>query len=86
MPKVLLIQPSIYSPRTNEVVKSKRLHLPGLALPLIACMPNAVTFSVFVISLVLVNIEVILEEKELIAKHGQDYLNYARTTPRWIFF
>lgn len=48
------------------------------------CMPNALTLVVFIISFVLVNIEVALEEIELKSKHGQKYIEYSKKTPKWI--
>jgi len=38
MPKIILIQASLYDEQTKQVCKGKRNYLPGLALPLIAAL------------------------------------------------
>ena len=38
MPKIALIQPTQYLDKSNKLCKQKRIHLPGLALPLLAAM------------------------------------------------
>ncbi len=50
------------------------------------CMPNAITFAVFSIGFVLIQIEALLEEKELFLKHGDEYKKYCNETGRWIIF
>jgi len=56
----------------------------GLMLSTFLCMPNAITFTVFVVALILINIEALLEESELKNKHGNDYNDYCKKTRRWI--
>ena len=41
MPKIILIQPSQYDAKTGELLKYKRLLLPGLTLPLLAALTPA---------------------------------------------
>lgn len=50
------------------------------------CMPNAITFAVFSIGFVLIQIEALLEEKELHLKHGDQYKKYCHETGRWLKF
>lgn len=60
------------------------LGLIGLMLSTFLCMPNCITFTIFVVSLVLINIEAFLEEKELKSKHGDSYIDYCNKTRRWL--
>jgi protein-S-isoprenylcysteine O-methyltransferase Ste14 len=50
------------------------------------CMPNAITFAVFSNGFVLIQIEALLEEKELHLKHGDQYKKYCHETGRWLKF
>jgi protein-S-isoprenylcysteine O-methyltransferase Ste14 len=47
-------------------------------------IPNAVTLLIFVLIVVLINIQVRLEEEYLKSSHGEDYVRYQRTVARWI--
>ncbi len=60
------------------------LGLMGLMFSNFLCMPNAITFAVFTVAFILINIEALLEEKELLTKHGLSYEDFCKKTRRWI--
>lgn len=48
--------------------------------------PTILFLFILVISWILITIQVRLEEQFLRTQHGQDYDNYLKLVPRWIFF
>lgn len=47
-------------------------------------IPNAVSFSAMLITIIVINVQVRMEEEFLEKTHGQDYLDYKKNVRRWI--
>jgi protein-S-isoprenylcysteine O-methyltransferase Ste14 len=48
-------------------------------------LPNALTFAMACLIVLLLDVRVRREEEYLLASHGEAYEAYCRRTPRWIF-
>jgi protein-S-isoprenylcysteine O-methyltransferase Ste14 len=78
--KTQLVQTGIYRISRNPIFFGMMVTLFGLFL----VIPNAVTLLIFVLIVVLINIQVRLEEEHLKSSHGEEYVRYQRTVGRWI--
>lgn len=78
--KTKLVQTGVYRVSRNPIFLGMMVTLFGLFL----VIPNAVTLLIFVLIVVLINIQVRLEEEYLKSSHGEDYVRYQRTVGRWI--
>lgn len=78
--KTTLVQGGVFRISRNPIFLGIMITLLGLFL----MIPNAVTLLIFVLALVLINIQVRLEEEYLKTMHGDDYVGYTRRVPRWI--
>lgn len=47
-------------------------------------IPNAISFSAMVITIIVINVQVRMEEEFLEKTHAQDYLDYKKNVRRWI--
>lgn len=47
-------------------------------------VPNAISFSAMLITIIVINVQVRMEEEFLEKVHGQEYLNYKSKVRRWI--
>jgi len=75
-----LVQTGVFNISRNPIFLGIIVTLFGLLL----AVPNAITLLVFVLGVVLVNIQVRLEEGHLKTIHGADYAGYSRRVRRWI--
>ena len=78
--KTNLVQTGVYRISRNPIFFGMMITLFGLFL----VIPNAVTLVIFVLIVVLINIQVRLEEEYLKSSHGEEYVRYQRTVGRWI--
>lgn len=78
--KTPLIRRGLFQISRNPVFLGMRLTLFGFFLVL----PNAVTFAVFLVGDVLMQIQVRLEEEFLITSHGKEYSDYRAVVRRWV--
>ena len=78
--KTPLVRTGVFRISRNPIFLSMMVTLFGLFL----VIPNAVTFLVFVLGMVVINIQVRLEEEFLKTTHGDDYVSYTRQVRRWI--
>jgi len=78
--KTQLVQTGMYRISRNPIFFGMMVTLFGLFL----VIPNAVTLLIFVLIVVLINIQVRLEEEYLKSSHGEEYVRYQRTVGRWI--
>lgn len=78
--KTKLVQTGVYRISRNPIFLGMMVTLFGLFL----VIPNAVTLLIFVLIVVLINIQVRLEEEYLKTSHGDEYIRYQRTVGRWI--
>lgn len=78
--KTNLVQTGVFKLSRNPIFTGLMITLSGLLLVL----PNVVTLLVFVLGVVLINIQVRLEEEHLTRMHGDDYIAYCRRVRRWI--
>ena len=78
--KTKLVQTGVYRISRNPIFFGMMVTLFGLFL----VIPNAVTLVIFVLIVVLINIQVRLEEEYLKGSHGEEYMRYQRTVARWI--
>jgi len=70
----------LFSVSRNPVFLGMLLTLAGVFL----IIPNAITLLVFVVSTLLFQVQVRLEEEYLRNTHGENYLQYCQKTGRWI--
>jgi protein-S-isoprenylcysteine O-methyltransferase Ste14 len=54
------------------------------ALAFFLVLPNAMTFAIAMLALVLLQIRVRVEERWLLAAHGEPFRSYCERTPRWL--
>lgn len=47
-------------------------------------LPNMVTFTIANLAVFIFQVRIRIEEQHLVGLHGQAYLDYQRTTPRWL--
>jgi protein-S-isoprenylcysteine O-methyltransferase Ste14 len=75
-----LIQTGVYRTSRNPIY----LGLMTTLLGLFCVIPNFSTLMVFLLGVVLINIQVRLEEEYLKTTHGDEYAAYAQQVSRWI--
>src|SRR5687767_5871133 len=75
-----LVQAGVFGFSRNPIFLGMMFTLLGPFLVL----PNAFTLLVFVLGVVLINIQVRLEEEFLSRTHGEDYASYCRRVRRWL--
>ncbi len=78
--KTPLVRRGIFGFSRNPIFLGMNLTLMGLFI----IIPNALTLLVFVMGVVLIQIQVRLEEEFLARTHGEDYVEYRRQVRRWI--
>ena len=78
--KTKLVQAGLFRISRNPIFLGIMVTLLGLLL----VMPNAITLLIFVLGVVLINIQVRLEEEYLKKTHGDEYLRYTQLVRRWI--
>jgi len=69
----------LFSVSRNPVFLGTLITLAGIFL----ILPNAITLLVFVVSTLLFQVQVRLEEEYLKNTHGDNYVNYCKGTGRW---
>jgi len=69
----------LFSVSRNPVFLGMLITLAGIFL----ILPNAITLLVFVVSTLLFQVQVRLEEEYLKNNHGESYVNYCKGTGRW---
>ena len=75
-----LVQTGVFRISRNPIFLGIMVTLMALFL----VMPNAITLLVFVLGVVVINIQVRLEEEFLKTTHGDQYVVYTRRVRRWI--
>jgi protein-S-isoprenylcysteine O-methyltransferase Ste14 len=75
-----LIEGGVFAFSRNPIFLGMRVSMLGLFL----CLPNALTFAAFVLSEVLLQVQVRLEEEHLTRLHGQAYRAYQGRVRRWL--
>lgn len=75
-----LITDGIFQNSRNPIFFGMRLSLLGLFLVL----PNALTFLLWLLGDVLLQVQVFLEEEYLLENHGENYESYLQKVRRWI--
>ena len=75
-----LVQTGVFRISRNPIFLGIMVTLMGLFL----VMPNAITLLVFVLGVVVINIQVRLEEEFLKTTHGDEYVVYTGQVRRWI--
>ena len=78
--KTKLVQTGVFRISRNPIFLGIFVTLFGLFL----VIPNAVTLLIFVLAVVVINIQVRLEEEYLTTIQGKEYVLYQRTVGRWI--
>jgi protein-S-isoprenylcysteine O-methyltransferase Ste14 len=78
--KTELVRHGMYRWSRNPIFLGMRATSLGFFLVL----PNAATFAALLLSEVLVQIQVRLEEEHLTGLHGDEYREYCQLTPRWL--
>jgi protein-S-isoprenylcysteine O-methyltransferase Ste14 len=78
--KTTLVNTGVFRISRNPIYFGMILTLIGLLL----VIPNAFTLLIFVMGVVLINIQVRLEEEYLKTSHGEEYVRYQQTVGRWI--
>jgi protein-S-isoprenylcysteine O-methyltransferase Ste14 len=78
--KTALVQTGLFRISRNPIFLGIMVTLLGLFL----VTPNAITVSMLVLGVVLINIQVRLEEEHLKTTHGDEYVRYTQLVRRWI--
>ncbi len=74
-----LITKGVFRISRNPIFLGMRLNLAGLFL----ILPNALTFGLWLLGDVLLQIQVFLEEEYLLETHGEPYQKYCQQVRRW---
>lgn len=75
-----LVRRGVYGRSRNPIFLGMRANLLGLFLVL----PNAITFTIWMLGDLLIQIQVYLEEAYLSQQHGPIYEQYRRQVKRWL--
>ena len=78
--KTELRMTGLFTLSRNPIYLGMKLNVIGFFLTI----PNALTLTVLVTVIALIDIQVALEEEYLQKMHGEDYLNYQKKVRRWI--
>ena len=78
--KTELVTTGMFSISRNPIFLGMKVNLLGFFL----VIPNAVTLTVTVIDIALIDIQVRLEEQHLLNLHNESYQNYYREVRRWL--
>ena len=78
--KTPLVRTGVFRISRNPIFLGMILTLFGLFL----VIPNAGTLLVFVLGVVVINVQVRLEEEYLKTRHGDEYVSYIQNVRRWI--
>jgi protein-S-isoprenylcysteine O-methyltransferase Ste14 len=78
--KTPLVHAGVFRISRNPIFLGMIVTLFGLFL----VIPNALTSLVFVLGVVVINIQVRLEEEYLKTTHGDEYVSYTQRVRRWI--
>jgi len=78
--KTELRMTGLFTLSRNPIYLGMKLNVIGFFLTI----PNALTLTVLVTVIALIDIQVELEEEYLQKMHGEDYLNYQKKVRRWI--
>ena len=78
--KTDLVTTGMFSISRNPIFLGMKVNLLGFFL----VIPNAVTLTVTVIGIALIDIQVRLEEQHLLNLHNESYQNYYREVRRWL--
>ncbi len=78
--KTELVTTGMFSISRNPIFLGMKVNLLGFFL----VIPNAVTLTVTVIGIALIDIQVRLEEQHLLNLHNESYQNYYREVRRWL--
>jgi protein-S-isoprenylcysteine O-methyltransferase Ste14 len=80
--KTDLITTGVFAISRNPIFLGMLFTLFGLFL----VIPNAISFTVLITGIIVVQVQVRLEEEFLTRLHGQNYVDYCSRTHRWIGF
>ncbi len=78
--KTELIKTGVFSYSRNPIFLGMMLTLTGLFL----ISPSGLSFTILILSFVVLQIQIRLEEEFLAKIHGEIYLNYKKATKRWL--
>ena len=78
--KTQLVQAGVFKISRNPIFLGIMVTLMGLLL----VAPNAITLTIFVLAIGLINVQVRLEEEHLKRMIGDDYVQYSQRVRRWI--
>lgn len=78
--RTALVRRGVFGLSRNPIFLGMMMTLLGLFL----VIPNALTLLIFVMGVVLIQIQVRLEEVFLAATHGEEYGSYRREVRRWL--
>lgn len=78
--KTPLVQTGLFRISRNPIFVGIMVTLLGFFL----VIPNAITLLIFVLGVILINIQVRLEEEYLKTTHGDEYIRYTQLVRRWI--
>lgn len=78
--KAQLVETGVFGISRNPIFLGIMVTLAGLFL----VIPNAITLLIFVLGVILINIQVRLEEEYLKTTHGDEYITYTQRVRRWL--
>ena len=80
-PPTTLMTAGVYARSRNPIF----VGLIQLVLGFFLVLPNALTLTIALVTIVLLQVRVLIEEQHLVSSHGDAYLAYCSVTPRWLF-
>ena len=78
--KTELVKSGVFSISRNPIFLGIKVNVIGFFL----VMPNAVTLVVLIATIILIDVQVVLEEEYLLKVHGDSYSDYCQEVKRWI--
>ena len=78
--KTHLVANGLFLISRNPIFLGMKVNVIGFFL----VIPNAATLAIMLLTCVVVELQVALEEKHLLELHGEDYVNYCKKVRRWL--
>lgn len=77
--KTKLKKAGLFSLSRNPIFLGIKINVLGFFL----ILPNAITLTILILDIALIDVQVALEEEHLLKIHGEDYKEYANRVRRW---
>ncbi len=78
--KTHLVADGLFRISRNPIFLGMKVNVIGFLL----VIPNAATLAIMLLTYIVVELQVALEEQHLLESHGDDYVNYCKKVRRWL--